>query len=286
MIDWKAAQVSFEMAMAQEKTGIYKNWYGHTGMTISYGFCMVVDRPDGERIILPKDTDVKDIYKIPEITEEWNKLFSIDIPGPQRLRDVIVPMTAKEIRRSKPVNITKDTDIMRFAGNPLCPNMYPKIYEVIEHVMRSVIRDYPRPGNNAFVWGDAGCWPGKSCPNHSGAHNDWTTVDIDYCTTGHNCTHYGWRLDLPIEKLWNDTFPYRSLKKEVFDTDKNNAFFERIETVFVGNNETIKVNTGIYNHLKQLFGDSCTNYDDTEIWCHHKHAHIYLQDEINWDAVI
>jgi hypothetical protein len=222
---------------------------------------------------------------------EPNPPENIDDPSPptpeplqpaQRLCDLVKPMDSKLIRLSS-VSIGYSTPWRVFAGKDSCQCMYFKVREILDATMAYVCRVYPRENNNAFVVGDAGCWPGRSCPGHRGAHDNQYVVDLNYCTlSGFNMTHYQIG-SMSLVNLWKDTYPYRYLKPVLFDTEKNYALYYMLKKIFP--KSQILVSTGIKNHFKQGYGGSILQGDDTKCYNHHKHVHLSLNyRDIDWDA--
>ena len=122
------------------------------------------------------------------------------LPPVQRLRDLVEPIDKKDIRR-RVVSVNGKPWLRVFAGQSCCQYMYPKLLEILDVTMTYVSSVYPRNDNNAFVLGDAGCWPGGSCPNHVRSHDNRHTIDLNYCTlSGFNMTHYRTR-HMPVKYM-------------------------------------------------------------------------------------
>ncbi|MCK5763066.1 MAG: hypothetical protein KAH05_03005, partial [Clostridiales bacterium] len=233
----------------------------------------------------------KDIYlDYPWIAADWRKIY-----GTPKLSDFVAPLTGKEIAKQYPVSVKGLKPWRVYAGKDECQWMYPQIREILDICERLVRGLYPRGVNDRFVEGDAGCFPGQSCPNHAGAHNNQETVDFDYCTMrGFNMTHYR-RFDMPVEydgtniNIWRDRFPMRNLKIDVFDTEKNYALYEILSRIYVSHSRDFKVSTGLFNHFSSIYRgvDDVLHGDDFEAWCHYWHMHAYMvRNGINYNALV
>ena len=240
---------------------------------------------NGANFFLSSDMDVRDIYlDYSVISKEWQKAFGIP-----KLRDFIEPVDRKKISDAVTI-VSRNKPWRVYAGKDECQYMYYIILKIVDVAMRYICSLYPRDCNEAFVLGDAGCSVGGKCPGHGGAHNGRRVIDLNYCTfKGFNMTHYR-RKNMPSKysgsniNTWQDPYPMRKLKTDVFDVEKNYALYRLLWKIFPRGQFMTSV--GINNTFKKIYGSSPMSGDDVEHYRHYWHVHLYFGEKINWDAEI
>ncbi|MCK4454668.1 hypothetical protein KAW18_03695 [candidate division WOR-3 bacterium] len=279
MINWNKIQKAYNSSFIQDCS--VQNWAG-TGYDVEIHRCQEWNKG---KFFLPPDMNIKNIFlDYSVISKGWCKAYGIP-----RLRDFVEPMDMKDIKK-RIVSVGGEKPWRVFAGKDECQWMYHKIFEILDIIMRYVCSLYSRDCNEAFVLGDAGCQQNNLCSGHGGAHDNQHTIDLNYCTLqGFNMTHYRTsnmpgKYKGPNVNIWRDPFPQRSLKTNIFDTEKNYALYHLLRKIFLKG--VFMTSVGLNNHFKKVYGNSVLRGDDIKQYNHFRHIHLCLYGEINWDAEI
>ena len=287
-MNWKHIQNIFNGSLSSDYS--VSNWLG-SGTNVYIRRCQEWKVPGlDDSVFISPTSDVRDLYlDYPWIAAKWCESY-----GTPTLADFVTPMTRQEIIKQF-VSLKNIKPWRVFHGNNECQYMYKHILEILDISMRLVCGKYPRGINNRFFLGDAGCSPGKTCPNHGGAHNALDVIDLNYCTfEGFNLTHYiQQRNSVPVQykgnkvNIWRDPFPMRRLKEDIFDTEKNFSLYELLNRIYIGNLKDFKVSQGLLNHFNSIYSNAkdVLQGDDHEIWCHHWHTHLHMcTDKIDYNT--
>lgn len=281
-MDWKKMQKHYDLSFVQDVD--IKKW-ANTKHNVSIKRCQEWDAHKAENFFISSDMNIKDIYlDYSVISEGWHTSYGIPL-----LKDFVKPVSTGGIKK-RFTTVKKRNPWRVYAGKDECQWMHPKILEVLDVVMRYICSLYPRECNTEFVLGDAGCKCGMHCSGHGGAHDNLSTIDLNYCTLkGFNMTHYRNSI-MPTKyngtdvNIWRDRFPMRLLRKGVFDTEKNYALYCLLREVFPDG--SFMTSSGLETHFKKVYGSSVLQGDDIEPYNHFRHVHLYLRGEVNWDTEI
>jgi hypothetical protein len=274
-MNWDKIQKAYDSSFKQDCS--VQNWAA-TGHDVTIRRNQEWDKG---KFFLTPDMDVRDIYlDYSIISRGWCQAY-----GTPKIRDFIRPTNIGRV-----ISVGRKEPWRIYAGKTECQWMYSEVLEILDIAMRYTCSLHPRSCNKPFILGDAGCMLTGYCPGHGGAHDNCYTVDLNYCTLkGFNMSHYR-ASNMPDKykghgvNIWRDPYPYRDLKVDVFDTTKNYALYSLLKKIFP--KSSLLTSTGLCNHFKTVYGNSVVQGDDIKKYNHHRHVHLHLNGEIDWDADI